>query len=90
MRLELEIDNFKTQLAEVDGKERDINKNVFAGHSSNAQRQELINANNALRTDIHKKLILREKQMYEVQQQYHQARDNLQNNKDVEKMYNSI
>ena len=32
-QLELEIDNFKTQLGEVDAKERDINKNVASGHS---------------------------------------------------------
>ena len=35
-QLELEIDNFKTQLAEVDGKERDMLKQHTPGHSTEA------------------------------------------------------
>ena len=56
--LEAEIDAFKNQLAVVDKKEREMLKShTHSGKNNETQRQELSVANNALRTDIHKKLI---------------------------------
>ena len=77
---------------ELEAKERELLKsNAGAGSSDNRQeRKELQKANNAMKTAIHQKLVMREKERYELQQKGDKAKQTMDEMADNLKIYNSI
>ena len=62
-----EIESYESQLRELDIKERNILKSLSDGAEARKERKDMQMANNALKSEIHKKLVQREKDRYELQ-----------------------
>lgn len=76
---------------ELEVKEKDIIKGgANKGSDSRQQRKELKEANNALKTEIHTKKILKEKERYELQHQVDEAQIAMEEMRENLKTYTNI
>lgn len=93
--LNAEIESYNIKLMELEAKEKDIIRN-FDGKSDGKgidniqQRKELKEANNALKTEIHTKKILKEREKYDLSLEVTEAQTSIEDMRDNLKMYNNI
>ena len=67
--LNTEIESYNKQLLELDIKERDLLKSAstaVGGLEQRKEKKELQKANNAMKTVIHQKMVVREKERYDL------------------------
>lgn len=90
------IETLNTQLLEINQKEANLlqekmRKNVGHDHQQYEQeKHQIYTANYALKTNINKKLTLRQKQKYEIDIKLNQAKEQLDQFKKNKKMYEAI
>lgn len=93
-KLKQEISSFKNQLAQIDGKEKDLlkcyNTESFSRVDKEQERKELLHANNALRSDIHRSLAQKEKDSIEAETQFKSRQSTMANLQAAQMNYSLI